>query len=502
MRQRTTATQGSFSGGLNLAADAAQLGDTEVRRADNARFTEYGGVLRRGGSRQLTATALGDPSSVRNGFAWRSAAGVELMVVAKATLHTGAYATPVTWSAESGTLATTGTPSFAAFRDGSAEVCYLADGGPLNKWDGATLTTNLSSTPNATVLAVYNERLFGITGTSETLYWSSLGNGDTLGVVASAGGLANVRTFGNQKLTGLLALGGSLLLFHVDGISRFTGVGIDDISIEAGTQGVSQDVGTLAPQSIVAVENVGYVATGRGVYEVTEQGVRDVSAKIASVFTDLTATELAGIRAVHRRAMREVWFLIPGKGIYAYQYRTGAWAGPWGDGYLDPEVVSLWEAVDTNGLSIVLAGDAEGHVRHCDFPNVFLDNVTDDGTGGTAYPFAVSPRRMFFGGVAGETALRWGHVLADLRGSTTATLTWETLSAGGSFTMSGLASSQWDDGSSWDDPGITWDGGASVVLKVPMHGRGPFADLTITDDGESDAVYSRIEVEGFAMSRR
>jgi len=501
VRRRVTASQGAFAGGLNLAADAAQLGETDLRRADNARLTEYGGVTRRGGTRRLTETALGGPSAVRGVYAWRPVAGTELLAVANGTLHTGTYGTPVTWTAETGTLSTTVPPSFAGFRDASAEVCYIADGGPLNQWDGATLTVNLAGTPNVRVVAVYNERLYGITGDSETLYWSSLGNGDTLGVVASAGGIANIRTFGNQRLTGLLPLGGSLLLFHVDGISRFTGVGIDDINIEAGTRGVSQDVGTIAPFSIVAVENTGYVATERGIYQVSESGVQDISAKIAPVFVDLTDEDLAGIRAVHQRHRREVWFFLPGKGIYAYQYRLNAWSGPWGDGFLAPEVLCLAEVPDSEGRSVVLAGDADGHVRQCDFAGVYLDNVDSDGTGGTAYAFAAQPRRLFFGGIAGEVALRWAHVMADFRGSLSAVFSWQTPTAGGSYTMDGGANAAYDTGLAYDS-GLVYDAGSTEVEKVPVHGRGPFVDCTVSDDGESDAVFSRVEVEGFAMTRR
>lgn len=501
MRQRVTAKFPTFAGGLNLAADAASLGEGEMRRAENARLTEYGGATRRGGSKRLTATALGSPSAVRGVYAFRTASDVELLAVCNGELLTGAYAVPISLNAETGALSASQPPSFATFRHGSGEACFIADGGLLNHWDGTTLTVNVANTPAVTQLAVYNERLYGITGTSEALYWSSLGNGATLGVVASGGGTANVRTFGNQKLTGLLALGGSLLLFHVDGISRFTGVGIDDINIEAGTRGVSQDVGTIAPFSLVSVETTGYVATERGVYEVTESGVRDISAKIAPVFADLADEDLAGIRAVHRREKREVWFMIPSKGIYAYNYRLQAWAGPWVDGVLDPAITCLCEAVDTNGRSIVLAGDEDGYIRHCDFPDVFVDNMDSDGTGGAAYTFAVQPRRLFFGGIGGEVSLRWAHVMADFRGSEDATLSWLTPSAGGTFTMEGAATATWDSGALWDS-GLAWDSGNTSVEKVPIHGRGPFVDLTLADDGESDAVFSRVEVEGFAMNRR
>jgi len=108
---------------------------------------------------------------------------------------------------------------------------------------------------------------------------------------------------------------------------------------------------------------------------------------------------------------------------------------------------------------------------------------------------------MFFGGIAGEVALRWAHVMADFRGSQDATFSWDTPTTGGSYTMAGVPSATWDGGGTWDS-GLSWDAGTTEVEKVPIHGRGPFVDVTITDDGESDAVYSRVEVEGFAMPRR
>lgn len=492
----------AFSGGLNVSADPSAVQANELRRAENVRLTEYGGATRRNGTKRLHATALGSGNPVRGGFAWKKAASTELLAVSNGTLFTGTYNIGMSWDTETGALSTSAPISFAQFYS-SGDVVYLADGGALNKWDGATLTTDIANSQAVSTIAVYNERLFGITGTNETLFWSSIANGDTLGYGAGGGGSANIRTFGNQRLTGLLALGGSLLLFHVDGISRFTGVGLDDISISAGTQGVSQDTGTIAPRSIVAVENTGFFAASRGIFMVTEGGVADISTTITPVFEELAASEVAGITAAHNEQNRELWFFIPSKGVYVYQYRLKAWSGPWTGHYTDPThaTTSLWDALDSNGVPIVLRGTKAGYVERCDMPGVFVDGVTSAGTGGTAYTMAVQPRRFFAGDPATEKSLRDGYLLADFRGSTTVTVSWEMGKDAGTSVIQGPPSQLWDGGLTWDS-GLLWSGSTVDSYHFPMWGRGRYVDVTIADDGRSNALLSRLEITGFDMTRR
>ena len=50
--------QEGFRGGLNLVADESQLGREDLRRADNARLTETGGVTKRGGTRRIHSAAV------------------------------------------------------------------------------------------------------------------------------------------------------------------------------------------------------------------------------------------------------------------------------------------------------------------------------------------------------------------------------------------------------------------------------------------------------------
>ena len=147
-RERLGDQQPGMAGGLNSVSDESALQPNQLRRAVNMRLTEFGAATKRGGTRH-TSSAVLSANPVLNGFTWRKDSGSpEILAVSNGTLYTTAYgAFPWTWTAESGTLSTTVSPSFAKFRDGTgADVVYIGDGGLLNKWDGTTLTTDIAGT--------------------------------------------------------------------------------------------------------------------------------------------------------------------------------------------------------------------------------------------------------------------------------------------------------------------------------------------------------------------
>ena len=505
-REKVTDSQpGVF--GLDLLTDENSLDPTSLRLAENVRCGEAGGATKRRGSQRLTAAVVA-ANPVLNGYSWVQPSAVTELVVINGTLYKATFGIPTTFSSVVGALAAAVVPAFASFRDGSVNVCYIADGGPLNKFDGTTLTINLASTPNVKLLAVYNERLFGATGDDETIYWSGLGNGDGLGVGGSGGGSASVRTFGRQKVTGLLTLGDSLLVLHQRGISRFTGISKDDIAIAAGTRGYSVDVGTTAPRSLVAVDHAAMVATERGVYWL-ESAVEPqlVSAKIATVFRSLASSDLANICAAHNRPFYEVLFFVPGVGLFAYNYLSKQWYGPWADGYLSPAVKAMWETQDSTGVPAALAGDASGWVRQCDRSGTAKDNLAPDSTGGTTYTMKAKFHRMFCGDPATCKSHRWGYVTANIFGSSTFLVRWQSRSGANSHTLpasTGIIA--WDDpGTEWDEVGSTWDEGSGTGMRpfrVPMDGWGESVDVTIEDAGITEVQLSRFDLEAFNMGRR
>ena len=197
-REKVVDQQPKFDGGLNSVSDDASVLPNQMRRADNARLTDYGAVTKRGGTKRTTASPIA-AASILNGYTWRKDGGTqELMIVCNGLLHTSTYLStyPWTWTAQTGALSTSVTPSFVQFRNATADVVYIADGGLLNVWNGTTLTTNIVGTLDVQTLAVHNQRLWGCGNATypDSIFYSALNNGDTLANGAAGGGQIIVRT--------------------------------------------------------------------------------------------------------------------------------------------------------------------------------------------------------------------------------------------------------------------------------------------------------------------
>ena len=501
--------QPGFGGGLNTVSDDAALLPNQMRRCINGRLTDYGAVTKRGGTRRTTAAALATNKNVQAGFNWRKDDGTsQILVVVDGTLLTTIYGTfPWTWTSQMGALSNTTIPSFAKFRDaGGTDVAYIADGGLLNKWNGTTLTTNIAGTASVGQITVHNERLWG-TGDAtkpQTIFYSALNNGDTLGNAGASGGEIIVRTFGDQTIVGLASVNTSLLIFHRRGISRLTGFGQDDTTVTPA--GVTADVGTVASNSIAVVDNVVYFVSERGLYRCNESEVAAIGTPqtpdpLLPIIRQMSASQLADIRVVLNRATKELWVYLPGYGVYVYHTVLNAWAGEWDTGFLSPATTALFEAMDANNLPVVLKGDAESWVSLCDAPNIFLDNSASDGTGGSRYAMAVQLHRLYCGDDAEAKALRFGYLTTSLNGSDQASVSWNTGETFGTWQLPPSSVKAWGgSGTTWGTG--TWGGVGSKSERIQMGGTGYHVDVTISDSGNALPVFSRFQLETFALGRR
>jgi hypothetical protein len=106
--------QPKFDGGLNDVSDDATVAPNQMRRAVNGRLTDYGAVTKRGGTQRTSMSALA-AAPVLNGYTWTRDSGTpQVLAICNGALRTATYGTfPLTWASPTGTLATTGTPSFA-----------------------------------------------------------------------------------------------------------------------------------------------------------------------------------------------------------------------------------------------------------------------------------------------------------------------------------------------------------------------------------------------------
>lgn len=501
--------QPRFDGGLNTVSDDAAVAPTQMRRAVNARLTDFGAVTKRGGTQRVSTAAIDAGEDVQGGFNWRKDGGTsEILAVLDGTLYTTTYGTfPMTWTSRTGALASGVVVDFAKFRDNAgADVVYLADGGLLNKWDGSALTVNIAGTVASKSITVHNERLWscGSTSAPQTVFYSDLNNGDTLGNSGAGGGEIIVRTFGDQVVVGLASVNTSLLIFHRRGISRITGFGQDDILVAPA--GVTADVGTIATGSIVEADNVAFFVSERGLYRCNEAEVAPVGTPekpdpLLPIIRQMTAAELDDIRAVLNRATRELWVYLPNQGVYIYHTLLNSWSGPWDTGYLSPATTAVFEVLDTNGLPVIFRGDVDGWVSLCDAPDVFLDNVAADATGGTRYAMAVQMHRMYCGDDAEAKALRWGYLTAQLSGSDQCSVSWSTGLVTGTVQLPVDTSQSWGGvGTTWGTG--TWGGVGSRNYRIPMGGTGYYIDMTITDSGNALPVFSRFQLQTFALGRR
>lgn len=492
--------QSSFGGGLNSSADESELKKNEIREGANAHLTEHGGITKRRGTQRTHDVAF--PGPVKGGYTWRKTSPATHLVIADGSLFTAPHGSfPWSWSDHGAGIDPNVLPSFASFRDVAADALYVADGGQLHKYKPGALTLNLPGTPTVSRIAVQNLRLFAVGDPSapETMYFSGLSNGDTLGQVAAGGGSAIIRTFAHEPLTAVLAVGQSLLIFHERGISRFTGWSQDDFNVDAGTRGVTQDVGTISPDSVVGIENVGFFMSDRGVYAVTESGVQQISAKVENILAAIPASDLRLVSAAHRRNARQVWFSIPNLGVMVYDYRIRAWAGPLIDVYLDQAPAVFWES-GAGETSQIFMGGVDGFVRQADIIGIAKDDILADGTGGAVYAMNVRCHRMFFGSPVVEKSLRYLYATANLHGSAGASLGWETGQEAGTETLPDTGTAALWNAVVWG--AAAWGVGGSTTERVHANGRGHYVDLRIVDSGLTISLFSRLEAEAYAMGGR
>ena len=497
-----------MNGGLNDVSDDIALQSNQLRRTVNARLTEYGAATKRGGTQRASSNPLANAPIV-NGFTWTKDDGTqEILAIANNLLFTSAFGSfPWTWTSQTGGLSASVNPTFAKFIDGAGnDVVYIADGGALNKWNGTALTTNIAGTTSCTRIAVHNQRLWGIGDPAfpESVFYSALNNGDTLGNGALGGGQIVVRTFGDEAIVGLASINTSLLLFHRRGISRITGYGQDDITVAP--QAVTADVGTIAAGSIVASGNVAYFVSERGLFicneaEVSPIGTESRPDPLLPIVRLLSSNQFEKIRAVLNRGTKELWVTMPEYGCFVYNTVLNAWAGPWDGAYISPGTTSLFETLNAAGLPVVLRGDESGWVSLCDAPGTFLDNVSANDTGGSRYAMTLQFHRLYCDDDALAKALRFGYLTAKLNGSNETRVEWSTGTTSGSWTLPQSLDETWGAaGTTWGT-GV-WGGSGSLSYRVQMGGTGYYVDVSVIDSGAALPVFSRFTLEAFALSRR
>lgn len=512
----------NFIGGLNTVSAEVAMGETQVRAATNARITQFGAVQKRGGTKVMSNPAQFVDAAMTGLTQWELSNGTRYVVAGNnGALYTALYANMNTaFDVVPSSAVTVGARlSFADFRDSTQDMLFVADGGALNgiyiggappnpAWSG-----DIASTPNVADLEAFNQRLWGCGNATypQAIFYSAENDGTTLGIGASGGGQINVRTFGQQNVVAVKALGTSLMIFHRGGVSRLTGFGQDDTQVLPA--GVTGEVGTTARDSIVQVGNVLYYVNVRGLFVATPDGVMPVSTPekpdpLTAILPSLTEAQLEGVVCAFSRPTNELLISIPSVGVYTYHVVVQAWAGPWVGTYQTTDTQLLAEVGDSANAPVVLKGSPAGTIELVDASGSTTDSATFNGTAGTPFTMTVTCRRFFFGDSAEVKSFRYAYLVADLQGSPNVDLAWTTSdSNGGSYTLvqsgaENLTTETDEDLTTETDEPLAVTAPANSI-RCPLWGTGYYADLTFTH-ADTDALpsISRVEAMGFGLGRR
>lgn len=498
-------SQQGFAGGLNTVSDQANLLPTQARQLVNSRLTEYGAVSKRGGTQKISAATANGSNTVTGMTWWHTLS--KFVAVAGTNLYTLGPNIPVTWTSVAAAAGNMGSfPSMKPFYGSSGvEYLYIASGvgGGLQKLanDLTTFTNGISSTPVVTGLEVYNQRLWGWNYGSalgnNSLYYSDLAfatssiGGDSLGVAASNGGVIRVLTFGTSGIVACRTIGASLLIFHIKGVSRLTGFGQSDISVDP--QPVSTDFALVSSYALATNAGIAWGVGFRGLYQITEGGAIPVHTpeRPDPIPAAMAATSNPGLTFVAYETLRnEVWVSVYGIGVYIYNTILGAWSGPFSGSSSPWNTASAMFSFPGAGVSgwrpaYLIATDSSGWAYKCDV-STYKDGIASDGTGGSAYTQTIQCHRMFAGSPVLAKTWRRADVLATLTsGATAPSVAYTTVFGSGST-------------ATFRSPTATTE----QVYYNAAGGAGPYVDVTITDTGTAASQYANVTVTGEVVGIR
>jgi len=424
-----------FRGGRNTTTSPDLLNNNELVESTNTRLDILGAAIKRTGTKRVHTTALGGGAPVKGVFQWDSPGGKQIVAISNGDLwHKTSAFGEFTQVAPAGAdkFSTTRIAHFVPFRassSGAPLVLFIASGGKLYKWTGSALTRidGITGAPPSDLLSTYHIRLFGHdTNFQKHLFWSDVGNGeDWVTGLGTDGGSAMIDVLTGDTIVGLEAVGSSLGIFTKDAIARFTGLDNSNISISQETSGISAEVGLVGEAALVRVEQVVAFLSDRGPYFATEAGVSAIGQDIENDMDLLDTSVMANTVFGHHRQRREAWMAVSrsgdsalNKSVFVYNYRVQNWCGPFTYPF---GITSFSRYEDSIGSEWIIAGCADGFVRHMDFGA--LDDILANDTGGSAYTMTIELAPFFFeSGPTGVKALDRIYVQADLTASSALTV--------------------------------------------------------------------------------
>lgn len=486
-----------FRGGRNVSVTPDLLDDNELVDCTNARLdTEFGGIAKRTGSRRLHANTIGGGATVFGLTQWEQGTSTnQIVAIANGNLYHktsdfGEFTEVVPGNSFSTTLPSYFTPH-RANTTGAALRLYIASGTRLYRWTGTTLTeiTGTNSAPTASHLAAYHTRLFTVDSDFvQNLFWSVVGDPEdfTTGALSTDAGNATVSVIRGEEIEQIITVGSSLLIATEDSIARFSGFSSDDIQIAQDTEGIATDLGVVGGRAIVRVEQVAPFMSDRGPHIAMEAGVQAIGVKVEADFEGMDRANIRNVCVGHHKGRREVWYAFEGasdtgnRTVLVYNYRMQTWYGPFTYNFA---ITYLMSYEDSAGVEYIMAGCADGRVRHLD--TGAADDVLADGTGGSAYQMLVELKPFFLRSEPGLLkSARRAHIQIDHASGTDVDL-----------------EISFDDDASFTVYDVPFEATGDQSQRIDINGQGNRMRVQFTDDSTTIPIIIALSISAYNTER-
>lgn len=218
-------------------------------------------------------------------------------------------------------------------------------------------------------LEIYNNQLIlgGFSSMLSTFFWSDIGEPESV----QPESFAEVRTNDGDRITGLKAYNGALVISKERSFHRLSGDNPDNFLL----QEVSDQYGCLSNNAMVVWENYLWFLDTKGIVEYNGANIKIVSNKVEPIFNTMNiAAARENAVGIHYRDRNEVWFGIPCNGasmnncVVVYDYIAEAWTK-----YEGVDMSALFLAQGARPTKTPFFGGYTGNMFYFD-PNVTYDS--------------------------------------------------------------------------------------------------------------------------------
>lgn len=399
----------------------------------------------RPGFERVTESAFGGP--VQGGY--YSAALDKNLVAADG----GLYTLNITSGGAASIGALSGSMDRVSFLDFLGH-CYVASGGVLQVYDGASLAAATSMTGfdpplYARYLDTWNSRLWVGCAGSLLKYCAFRDPEDWGGSSEDGGGLFYIEDGDGAEISGLGLVSGQVVIFKGSkskgpwSVSKITGSTVDNFASGVISRGTSCIEGhTVAP-----VQNDLFFVGNGGVFSLQQlENFKDPKAFPISLRIQPAMNSYTPLSAVYDSG-RGMYFLATDLAMFVWHYGTQGWH-QWKLAGIAPSCVWLGSGGD------LFAGGQDGHVYRLG-RSVYTDN-------GVGYVSSWSTGVQHGGDPYLEKLWKWLHYSLTPLGAGTVNISWKrdfgTRAVNSeAAVLDGAESVGWDGGFAFDVPGKGWD---------------------------------------------